>query len=1054
MSTPSNPLPQSSTPAWVRWLASTALRDVGFWSTLVVLIVVVFMIPQIHNIILQTVETGTNVFGAATLLSAGFLAFLSLLAAAAFASILYVVPPSFRSQEGQGAKPIHLVKESVWIRASKLALLVVLLIAGVIARIPHMILIVVATILVFADVRRFVARRSGWLVKVTERTVSPLRRAVGFVLVVIALMILCTFGARGESSRFYRLAGSACQEFGLLSLLVGGWLLLIPSGISRENALGSIRTAQGRLLGWLVGSYLGGEILWILAGGSLTQAWFSYRLYTIWAVLELLVLCVIIASLMDTWQTALQLPMRLAGLLVAGLLFFATGTPFREIMHPLKLVAGAQKQLPENWPALLQRRIANVPTDDPVVLVASSGGGSRAAIFSTLILEHLARETFPQSPNTTWADHIILISGVSGGSLGAARFLQANDSGKWIEDAVPHGLRFSVRDDLLTRMARTAHELPASLDQKADRGFDVEQKLRDTVDEVMGLCDDLLASEPRAATPVWLTKSKVVDDMCADFMAPVLRGALTPNLSRGESLRHFWSEQFGWIGRTDRNWPPQSAGASDPVPPLAIYNTTNIRRGTRVALGFPPLPRGFLQLSKANNPALAYELRHWSQTLADIDKDRVADLSQAVALSANFPFGFNVRSIRRDPKLVKKDEDPYVDLLDGGVVDNTGIDTLFLVFQSIKTCANKFRAGEWEDADEKKLNAHCAALWQELNRRGVILVEIDSGAKPTETPDAFSRLLSVALDPIAGLTNAAYTNADSDRLQYFESLGNSFHVAGQELLLDKIAELECGVDSAGKSSEKDQLGSRLDALEREVNVDGGGAFGRQTFMCNHWGDPNVITAWSLGPEDKASTFVQFLIERQSSSKRLNELATNLRAERDKRRQKIEGELAELGQESLKLLVTQLSTTTGAVKNHILEGTRDPAKAKGQLNELQNQLQQVEALSQTIPAAATPELNATVKQLQGAITESRDYLAQKQGTKSAKDVQASFPTDSLSKLATSGFGISSQRQRNQSLEAAWQASKAVLRDKQQEINQEIEQKREMFDRFKGKSQDDD
>jgi hypothetical protein len=75
-------------------------------------------------------------------------------------------------------------------------------------------------------------------------------------------------------------------------------------------------------------------------------------------------------------------------------------------------------------------------------------------------------------------------------------------------------------------------------------------------------------------------------------------------------------------------------------------------------------------------------------------------------------------------------------------------------------------------------------------------------------------------------------------------------------------------------------------------------------------------------------------------------------------------------------------------------------------------------------------------------------------KSAKDVQASFPTDSLSKLATSGFGISTQHQRNQSLDAAWQASKALLKDKQQEINQEIEQKREMFNRLNGKSPEGD
>ena len=413
--TPNPHSPQlSSTPAWLRWLARTALLDVGFWSTLIVLIVVVFMVPQIHNVILQTVETGTNVFGAATLLSAGFLAFLAVLAAAAFASLLYVVPPSFRSQEGRGARPVHLEKDQLWVRLAKAALLVLVLVGGVAARIPyfiripHIILILIATLLVFADVRRFVARRSGWLVKVTERTPAAARRTVGALLLAIAALILCTYGARGESSRFYRLAGSACQEFGLLSFLIGGWLIFIPSAVSRENSLGSIRTAQGRLLGWLMGSSLAGELLWILAGGTLTQAWFSYRLYTIWAVLELLVLCVIVASLLDTWQTALQLPIRLIGMLVVVLLFFVTGTPFREVMYPPKAAAELQKQLPENWPGLLQKRIATLPKDDPVVVVASSGGGSRAAIFSTLILEHLARELVRSLPPELAARAVLL----------------------------------------------------------------------------------------------------------------------------------------------------------------------------------------------------------------------------------------------------------------------------------------------------------------------------------------------------------------------------------------------------------------------------------------------------------------------------------------------------------------------------------------------------------------------------------------------------------------------------------------------------------------------
>jgi hypothetical protein len=57
-----------------------------------------------------------------------------------------------------------------------------------------------------------------------------------------------------------------------------------------------------------------------------------------------------------------------------------------------------------------------------VVLVAASGGGSRAALFAALAYEAMESMPFdPEDPaSPTVGSHIIAISSVSGGSLASA----------------------------------------------------------------------------------------------------------------------------------------------------------------------------------------------------------------------------------------------------------------------------------------------------------------------------------------------------------------------------------------------------------------------------------------------------------------------------------------------------------------------------------------------------------------------------------------------------------------------------------------------------------
>jgi predicted acylesterase/phospholipase RssA/uncharacterized membrane protein SirB2 len=99
---------------------------------------------------------------------------------------------------------------------------------------------------------------------------------------------------------------------------------------------------------------------------------------------------------------------------------FCSGGLARASQHPpppLRFQDHVQKWLKHNCR----------PTDPlhprlcPMIFVAAEGGGSRAAYWTASVLAHLNGQT----PNDAFFHHIFAISGVSGGSLGAAAFVGA-----------------------------------------------------------------------------------------------------------------------------------------------------------------------------------------------------------------------------------------------------------------------------------------------------------------------------------------------------------------------------------------------------------------------------------------------------------------------------------------------------------------------------------------------------------------------------------------------------------------------------------------------------
>ena len=101
---------------------------------------------------------------------------------------------------------------------------------------------------------------------------------------------------------------------------------------------------------------------------------------------------------------------------------------------PTSTDLAVQADAETDWYRFIEDRLTSIPEDEPVVIVFASGGGSRAAIFTALTLEFLARTHVgslgqrqspgePSESRRSWADNIVLISAVSGGSLATAHFV-------------------------------------------------------------------------------------------------------------------------------------------------------------------------------------------------------------------------------------------------------------------------------------------------------------------------------------------------------------------------------------------------------------------------------------------------------------------------------------------------------------------------------------------------------------------------------------------------------------------------------------------------------
>ncbi|HET6281809.1 MAG TPA: hypothetical protein VFH73_12605 [Polyangia bacterium] len=634
--------------------------------------------------------------------------------------------------------------------------------------------------------------------------------------------------------------GSSAQLFALIVAAMGGWFLLrlIPR---QPGVLQRLRRVLGRFLPLLLVTSLFGELWWILPSTSLLGP-VTYRNYTLWSLIHLAFLAVAGGRLCDALSQLVRYKLvSLAVLLVVLVGFHSRSTAIGRLPPLVKEAAAAaaaqaagqtpaaaETQRAHVWFDDLDRRLERIPGSGPVVLVAASGGGARAALFATLVLEAMSRTPVATADasqaHPTFADHILMTSSVSGGSLAVAHYLMRQTGHVPTRGTLVNSFPGEVIDHMKNLAANAEQKaagqvvgpqaLPAELDDgrmRADRWKEV----RTAVDAISWTSKVTAGGKPFQGS--WPLYSVVADEMCTDFMAPLLRGILLPNLERGESVTRFWSSRLGWRRAAE-------AGPTTGEMPIMLFNSAEVDRGTRFVVGLPMLPSGLLGAN--------------ARSTADIDPTTQIDVAESVRASANFPWGFELPLISAHARAAAVSPDEAsptgVQLIDGGIFDNTGIDSFSFLLANLDRWANSAVIDE-------KLRDRAGAVLDKLRQRGVVLVEIDSGAKP-DRPGAWARRLGPLLAPMNAMKLARFEQAKLTRAFHVKGIGNVLNPPPVDIGVSHRDDAPDG-ETGGARDESSRVFPTLKLV---------------TFQCNY--EDNVMTAWALGPKDKAAVFVRFLYE--------------------------------------------------------------------------------------------------------------------------------------------------------------------------------------------------
>ncbi len=334
----------------------------------------------------------------------------------------------------------------------------------------------------------------------------------------------------------------------------------------------------------------------------------------------------------------------LIAVFLAGLAIFnivADISHGKDVWLPIGETAKFERLTAQDWP---------YPGDDPVVLMAASGGGSRAAVYTALILKRLNGDKELREI----AKNLQAISSVSGGSLANAAYV--------------------------TRLLHSNEK-----DQFGGREWDAR----------------------KAAV------SDLSEAVSKDFLLPTLIGALTPGMTRGKAIENAWREVPVALGDESlasltQHWRADRKEGLTIAPfPIPLFNTATLDGHNLV---ISPLSKELYILTARHNEAQSDQNRYapgvinpdpesdpytWVYYrdgiygLEDILPHQDLPLTSAVRASANFPFGFPVVRVQpaagANPLFFSpRPRTEYVKLTDGGALSNSGLWPVFHLLRNLR----------------------------------------------------------------------------------------------------------------------------------------------------------------------------------------------------------------------------------------------------------------------------------------------------------------------------------------------------------------------------------
>jgi len=264
----------------------------------------------------------------------------------------------------------------------------------------------------------------------------------------------------------------------------------------------------------------------------------------------------------------------------------------------------------------------------PLFVVDAEGGGIRAAYWTVTVLGEI------QNRHPSFASHVFSVSGVSGGSLGAAVFVALLNESR----------------------ERESHQRAAPLDIKT------------TGQQILG--EDFLS--PAIAAILY-------PDLVQRFL-PVAIPAFNRALTLEKSWERAWQKHVQGRNRMSEPFERLWKGPEEPGPwtPALLLNATWVETGKRIIASNISVAKG-----------------EYREDFVDVEDahaffaPRAIALSTAAHMSARFTYVSPAGSLQRDGKT-------YGRVVDGGYFENSGATTTLAVLQKIKQLQVSGKDARWK----------------------------------------------------------------------------------------------------------------------------------------------------------------------------------------------------------------------------------------------------------------------------------------------------------------------------------------------------------------------